>query len=355
MAGTLATSGTNPESISDLVELTLDRYKRGSWVDIAMSAQEYTIASKWLSGKKTPVKGGIHQAWKIQTANTGTAAFTGLYHTDELETVDHTIGAKQPWSISTVNFSYDINEPEFQGDDVTQIVDEILVRENAMYGDWFELMEDALWSKPSTDSVTPRPLSGFPLWLKQDAVEGFNGDNPVGFASGAGNVDSATYTKWQNYTFNYTGVTRDDLVAKWKKATSFCHFKAPHNFNELGKGVDWEFCTAYTLIEPLGQYLDARNDNLRDIAGLSNLMFQGIPVRWIPILDDTSATNAYVTNSPIYGINWKTFDFYFLKGRDMVRHAPKRHATRHNVREVHMDSICNMLCTNRRANFVGYI
>lgn len=354
MAGTLTSSGTNPEAISDLVELTLDRYARKSWVDLALSAQEYTIATKWLSGKKTPVKGGLHQAWKIQTANTGTAKFTGLYHSDELETVDHTIGAKQPWSMSTVNFSYDINEPEFQGDDVTTIVDEILVREHAMYNDWFELAEDALWAAP-TGSEANRPLSGFPFWLQQNATEGFNGGDPSGHAAGAGNVLGSAVPAWKNYTFKYTGVTRDDLVAKWKKATAFCHFKAPHNFNELGGGVNWEFCTSYALVEPLGQYLDARNDNLKDIAGISNLVFQGVPVRWIPILDDSSATNAYVTNSPIYGINWKTFDFYFLKGRDMVRHAPKQHATRHNVREVHMDAICNMLCKNRRANFVGYI
>lgn len=345
-----------PDQLDDLVELTLQRYKRGSWVDISLPNQFYTFADRFMAGnKKTPVKGGTQQSWKLQVSNTGTARDIGLFSQDQTNVKNLTAGATQRWAITTVNFSYDVNEQEFQGDNLTEIVDEIRVREHSMYNDWFEHMEAKLWTAPSSSTQDPRPISGIPFWLQKNATEGFNGGDPSGFSAGAGDVATGTYPKWKNYTFAYTNTTRDDLVAKWIRACEFCNFRAPHSFSELGGGKpNWEFYTTFRRLEPLHQYLDARNDNLKDIAGMASATFKGIPVNWVPELENSDAAG-YDTSDPIYGINWNTFEFFFQRGKEMVRHPPKAAANQHNVREVHMDSICNVLCLNRRANFVGYI
>jgi hypothetical protein len=345
-----------PEQLDDLVNLTFNRARKKSWVDLSLDNQEYVFAQQFMNGKnKTPVKGGPQQTWKIQVNNTGNSRFTGLFSKDQTAVTNLTIGAVQNWAIHTSSFSYDVNEPEFQGDDVTQIVDEIKVREHSMYNDFFESMESSLWTAPTSSTQDPRPLSGIPFWIQKNATEGFNGGNPSGFSDGAGGVNTTTYSKWKNYTFAYTAVERDDLVAKWIKACEFTNFKAPHAYPELGGGkASWMFYTTFRLVEPLMQYLDARNDNIKDVAGTARVTFKGIPVMTAWELEN-STQDGYDSADPIYGINWKSFEFFFQKGKEMERKKPLQAPGQHNVRNVFMDSICNMLCYNRRQNFVGYV
>lgn len=344
-----------PEQLDDLVNLTYDRSRKNSWIDISLDNQNFTFSEQFMNGKnKTPVKGGPQQLWKAQVNKTGNSRFTGLFSKDQTAVANLTIGASQPWAIHTTSFSYDVNEPEFQGDDVTQIVDEIKVREHDMYNGFFESMEESLWTAPTSSTEDPRPISGIPLWVQKNATEGFNGGNPSGFSAGAGGIDTDTYARWKNYTFSYSGVTRDDLVAKWIKACEFTNFKAPHKYPELGGGKpQWWFYTTFTLLEQLMQYLDARNDNLKDIAGISSTSFKGIPVQWAAELTNSSQ-GGYDSSDPIYGLNWKSFEFFFQKGKEMDRKKPVQAPGQHNVRNVFMDTICNMLCYNRRSNFVGY-
>jgi hypothetical protein len=344
----------NPEQLDDLVNLTQDRYRKKSWLDISLDNQFYVFEERFMKKKKLPVKGGPRQVWKLQVRNTGNARFTGLFSNDQTNIRNLSASAQQEWAMSTVNFSYDVNEPEFQGDDVTMIVDEIKMREHSMYTDWYALMEETLWTAPTSSAQNPRPLSGIPFWIQKNATEGFNGGDPAGFAGGAGNVASATVPRWKNYTFTYGGVTRNDLVAKWLRAVHFCQFRAPHKYPELGGGKpDWEFWTTWDLLEPLYQYMDARNDNLKDVAGVADATFKGIPVNWCPELTNNTQ-GGYDATNPLYGINWRTFEHFFMKGKEMVRHKAEKLPDSHNGRVVHMDSISNILCLNRRCNFVAY-
>ena len=339
-----------PEQLDDLVELTLKNETRGTWTDLSLNKQNYTFVDKFM-GAKTKKKGGTSQSWKLQIANTGTARFTGLYSQDQTSVKNLSIGARQEWAIATVNFSYDVQESEFQGDNLTLIVDEIEMREHSMYNDWFELMEVALWTAPLSSAQDPRPLSGLPFWIQKNATGGFNGGNPSGFSDGAGHVNATTYANWKNYTDSYASVTRDDLVSKWRKAVTFCQFKAPHKYPTTDSGSpQWMFYTTYRLMEQLAQYMDSRNDNLKDIGGIGTGTFQGIGIDWVAALEGTG--DAYDSTDPLYGIDWATFEFYFNEGREMKKGSPQVAPGQHNVRNVFMDSAGNLLCKNRRRNFV---
>lgn len=344
-----------PEQLDDLAELTFNRSKRKQWVDLSLDNQDYVFAQQFMNGKnKTPVKGGPLQQWKLQTGKTGQARWTGMFSEDQTTVKNLMTGAEQKWAIMTTNFSYDINEPEFQGDDITMIINELQVREHDMYSGYVELMESALWTAPTSSTQDPRPMSGIPFWLQKNATEGFNGGNPSGFSDGAGGVNTTTYSNWKNYTFGYEAVTRDDIIAKWKKAVTFTKFKAPHNYNELGGGTpNWMFYTTYRLQEPLMQFLDARNDKITDLAGTQNCLFNSIPVETAFELENATQ-DGYDSTDPIYGINWKTFEYFCQKGKEMVRKKPTEAPLQHNVRNVFMDSIGNLQCFNRRGNFVGY-
>lgn len=350
------------ENIDDLVEGTYNRvFGDKSWVDISLNKQFYCIADRFLRGKKSPTQATPQMEWKIQVRNTNNARFTALYDEDQYDVRNLLIGAQEEWSHATTNYSYDLREKDFNGSGPLKIIDTIMVREHAMHNDWFELMEDAFWTAPTSSTQTPFPLMGIPTAIQKNATDGFTGGDPTGFSSGYGNVATATYSGWKNYVAGYTSVSRDDLVAKWLKACDYTRFQAPHAFKELGKGgtgLDAEaaFYTTYDLREPLWQYLDTRNDNLRDVAGLAtgDPKFRGVPVKWVPALDDTNS-DANDTSNPIYGIYWPNWQFKFNQGWDMKRFK-KTHPTQHNVRIVGLDSSCQLVCTNRRSGgFVLYV
>lgn len=345
-----------PDQLDDFVNLTLDNFKKRKWVDLSLDLQHHIFASKFLSGKAAdPEKGGVQLNWKVQTTNTGTAKFSELYSVDVTSVKDLTTEAKQPWTKSTVNFSYDVDEDVFQSDRET-IIREVEVREHSMYNDWFELMEEALWSAPSSDSQSPRRPSGIPFWIQKSATTpggGFTGGDPSGFSNGAGSIKVSDVANWKNWSGNYTSASRDDLVSKIRKACEFTHFQAPKQFAELagGKGdSDWMFFTTYNTLADLEKLLESRNDNLgADLSKYAgSVVIKGNPVVWVPYLQENDSSD------PFYGVNLRVFKFFFRKGRKMLRHAPQQAARQHTVREVHMDTWGNFVCYNRRKLFVLY-
>ena len=75
-----------PDALDDLVELSYDRaYKKKSWIDISLTKEFYTLADRYLQGKKMPMKGGPKVTWKAQVRNTKTARFTGLFSKDQYD------------------------------------------------------------------------------------------------------------------------------------------------------------------------------------------------------------------------------------------------------------------------------
>lgn len=342
-----------PDQLDDFVKATLDEYRRGSWVDISMEHQEYSFVEHFMGKKGPKSRGGVQQTWDVQVANLGNARMTELYATDQTRQKNILQQAKQQWAKSTANFIYDIDEDAFQTS-AEEIINLVLAREHAMWNDWFELMEEQIWGAPASDTESPRNVSGVPFWIQKNATEGFNGGNPTGFSGGAAGLNATTYAKWKNFTGTYNSVARTDLIATWIKAVNFCRFKEAHNFKKLDGPAKREFWTTFRLVQPLWEFLDSRNDNLTDLAGMaaSDATFMGIPVRIAWVLENTSA--ATDTSDPLYGIDWGTMDFFFSKGREMRLGPVKESPNNHTVRERHLDSFCNLACNNRRRNFVLY-
>lgn len=347
-----------PEAIDDLVETTYDRaLKPKKWTDISLSDQFHCLAQRFLQGKKMPVSATPNMIWKLQVRNTETFRFTGLFSKDQHDVQNLAVGASQQWALATANWAYDVQEPEFQ-QDMYQIVDYILMREHSMYNDWWKGMEAAFWTAPTSSTQDPRPISGIPFWVQKNSTEGFKGGDPSGFSAGAGGVSTSTYPNWKNYTFPYSQINRDDFVEKAIKAMDLCEFTPPHEFPDAAPTANpkWSFYTTYAVRSPLWQYLDTRNDNLRDVAGTATTdpKLRNIPVKWVPALTN-AGSSAVDTSNPFYGINWGCMDFRFKKGWDMKRTGPVKKDGQRHVRVVHIDSTCNLATDNRRAHFVGYV
>ena len=342
-----------PDQLDDFVNLTLSNYKRREWVDIALDLQEYTFANRFMKNRKKKKfdAGADYFKFKVQYRNLNTARVSEMFAVDNPGLRDVSIEGKVPWTKQDFNWSYDVDEEFFQTDR-EKIVDELLMREHAAENGFWELMEEKLWSMPTSSSERPRPPFGVPYWIVKDSTTtpggAFNGGNPSGFTSGAADIDSATYTNYKNWTAGYSAVAQDDLIPKWEKACDFTKFLNPHKYpGAVAEGSDWAFFTTYTVLAALRPLLRAQNDNLGgDLSRYSSAMFRGNEVIWVPYLQANDSTH------PVYGINFNSFFYYVKKGRDMVRHAPKMAPHQHTVREVYTDHWGNFACMDRRRNFV---
>ena len=84
-----------------------------------------------------------------------------------------------------------------------------------------------------------------------------------------------------------------------------------------------------------------------------NVYIRGVPLVWVPAWTNTSSINAK-TDGPVVGVNWETFKWYYQAGRNMRKRKPFQHPDMSNVRVRCMDDSGQVICFNRRANFIGY-
>lgn len=349
----MANTPVMPDQLDDFLNTTVESYEKGSWVDISLEHQEYTFAEQYGS-KEPPSKGGQQITWDLQVKNLDNARWTELYSVDVTRQKNIIQQASQQWAKATANYIIDVDEIDLQrdGEEIISLVD---AREHSMYNDAFELFEEGLWGSPASSTENPRKMSGIPFWIQKNATKGFSGGNPSGFTSGAGGLDADTYLRWKNYSNTYATVNRDDLVDSWIEAANFCQFKAPHSYKQLdGASPRWQFHTTFRALKPMWQFLDTRNDNLTDLAGMAadDAKFMGIPVRVAWVLENTSGVTD--TSDPIYGCDWSTMELYGKRGGFMRTTPFKEAPNQHTVRERHMDTFLNICCKNRRRNFVLY-
>lgn len=354
----MANTALTPEQINDLVEMTLERPIKRSWVDLSLDFQNYMFSRRFFRNQ-VPEEGGPVMTWILQVTNTGSARASGLFDTDNVTVKDLGQKPQIEWAKVNTSFIYDIDEPEFN-DTLERIVDYIAMRKHSMFNDFFEFMEVAMWTLPAA-TADPRLPYGIPYWIVKDATAGvqdfsFGGGNPSGYTSGAAGISSTTYPAWSNGTFKYAALTEDDGLDKWSAACDKCYFQAPDSFNELAGGMpDWGFFTTHDNVQRLRRHAKASNDDIGSDVGAyrGQILFKGNIVQWVAALTEGSADSNDTTN-PIYGINWRTFQWVFLRGRNQRLTKPFQRGGHHDVREVHMDSWGNFRCLNRRANFVGH-
>jgi hypothetical protein len=354
----MADSMTHQE-IDDFVELTLAQFEKNKIVDLSLPLQKYTFAARMYKGHEQNFRGGTRHEWKVQIANNTNWAYSGLYDKARLTRKNLMTKAYQEWSKQRDGYIYDIDEDAFQSGEET-IVKEMLVLEHSMWNDIFMNMETAVWTGPASSDLIPRPINGLPHWIQKHASLGFYGGNPTGFTDGCGHLSATTYPAWKNYTGTYAQVSRDDLFDKIATAMDLCHFQPAKAYPALettgGAGEpDWGIYTVQTLISKCRRILQAGNDNLGNnvLAHMGGVMVGSTPMTWVPALGD-SASDAYDSSAPVYGLNWRTMKLMFKEGKKFQLLAPTQAPYQPTVRERHWLNWCNIECHDRRENFVFY-
>lgn len=351
-----------PDQQVDFVKAALPRYEKGKSTNLSADLTDYVGVREIFNedamkaSEKYVIQSGYQFEWRVRTSTSGNARRSEMWAEESLQVRNTLQSATVPWRKLVTGWAWEIDEPEFQSDDETQILNLISIREEDADLDVWKLLEPEVWSSPASSSTNA--ILGVPHWIVKSAAgeEGFVGGAPSGFTTVAG-ISPTTYSQWKNYAFDYTNATPDDLLAKLRKACYKTHFKAPDPIAKSqltlkGGKLDTDKMGHYTTYANQAAFeriLESRNDNHgNDVAKYDGaLMFKGNVVRAVPYLDANDSSN------PWYGINWASLRGIAKKNRQGYRMGPMESAEQPTVRQVYKMWWHNILCINRRVNFVG--
>src|SRR3989304_845748 len=240
--------GLTHADIDDFVNTTLPLITKNKWEDISLPLQKYTFASRWFREREKPEEGGQYLTWTIQFADQTNARPSKIFDTETTNRVRMPVPGRVDWTKQVNNYSYDVDEDNFQMGEV-RLIRYLDMLEKSLYTGFFVFMENMLWTAPGSSTLDPMVPSGIPFWVQRmtaaqiaaATAPGWNGANPPGWAAGAGSVDSATYTRWKNWNGLYAQISRDDLVEKIITACDKCDFRA-----QIGPGGPAEWTAPHT-------------------------------------------------------------------------------------------------------------
>jgi hypothetical protein len=361
-----------PDQVDDFVNSVIHKYERMRWEDISLPLQEYYFASRIFDRAKAEEMSGDLLEFKLQYQNPGNAMVIGLYQVDSSNRVDLLTKAQVFWSITSVNYNYDVLEAIFRKGP-EEIIDYLMTQEHAMYNDYFVMMESLMFGAgPSGPNVTPRPPASILWWiqayntaanqnnsstayqLSSGQTSGFWGMNPPNMGGQAGWPDAQVYPGWRNRIGQYTVFTQNDAVNTIVECLDRCKFTPAHSYAELSSSEkpNWELLTTYSRVKAARDLAQAGNDNIgSELAKWKDkVMIRGVPLTTIWAWTSPESPAAQ-TNGPIVGVNWKTFHYMFASGLRQVKRKPFQHPTMSNVRIRKMDDSGQLYCNNRRANF----
>ena len=330
--------------LTDLVATTLRDLGRPNFTEISTDLQRHTAMSNLLKKNRVTLQSGYGVQWDVMVNHSGTASNVGLGASDNIQIVDSMVQAQADWRNSTASYAV-IGQEVDMNRDPARIVDLVRQRRLSCMIAVAELMESNFWGPPvaSTDSITPW---GINTWVVKNATEGFNGGAPSGYTTIG--LNPTTYPRWKNWTAQYTSVTKDDLIRKWRKAATFTNFQPPvERIPTFNTGNQWAFYTNYAVIGALEEILESQNENLgADVASQDGKpVFRRAPVEWIPKLEAD-------TTNPVYGLNWGDFKTVVLNGWWGKETNVPVYPGQHTISAHFMDWTYQWVARNRRSHFV---
>lgn len=331
--------------IADIVSTTQNELGELKFTDL-MSDYQNTIALKRLIKKnKITFDAGPEVSFNLITGDNDSTRAVGLYAVDNVDVTNVMTTGKIAWRHVTWNWAIDAHEIDINGSP-RKIVDIVKTRRIAAFGSAIRKFEYWFWRVPAaSDTVSPY---GIPYYIVKSNTavttnDGFNGGLPSGYSTVA-NISNTTYPRWRNYATQYTAVTKDDLIRKWRRMAVYTDFMPfVDNIPQYNTGDDYGFYTNYSVVGTLEELLEAQNENLgNDIASKDGqVMFRRTPVQFVKELD-------LDTTNPVYSINWGEMKTMGLRNWWMKETNVPMQAGQHNVSATHTDCTFNLLCRNRR-------
>ncbi|HVL15842.1 MAG TPA: phage major capsid protein [Gemmata sp.] len=334
--------------IGDLITNTINELGRMKFTDITTDIRRHVALTKLLKPHRQGIQSGPLVQFNLMTDHNHSARAVGLGAVDDVDIPDLMIQGQVPWRHVTANWAVEHRVIDMNRNPA-RIVDIVKEQRYACLISIAEFFEERVWRVPSASDNTN--MYGIPYWVVKNNTEGFNGGAASGYTTVGGLDPTAASTRgrWKNWTFQYTAITKEDLIAKWWKAATYCDFApAVEGMTTFDTGEGPGYYTNYDVTASLKQVLEAQNDDLgNDLDSMDGrTQFRRIPVTLVQKLDDD-------TTNPIYGLTWGEMKMMVLDGWWMRETKIPVQPNQHTVSATHVDCTMNLITRNRRRHFVG--
>jgi len=341
------------EQVQNLVNLTRKKSEHGRIIDLSSNLQDHVAYKQLLSRmKKKEANGSYKYQFQVLLGGNGSFRAVGLDTPDSPVIVNNTTNGEVELRMTNGNWAVDVRVVDANKGSEEQLYDYMTTQRLAGEIAQVETMERWFWGlTASTDTVTPY---GLPNLIVKNNTEGFNGTVPSGYTT-CMNINPSTYTRFKNWTAQYTNPTQADLGAKLKKAFDMTGFKSPvQGINKYnGDKIDRGIYTTWQGREYVKDLCMAQNEDLgMDIDPIQGPVMRRIPFVWVPTICPTSDSVNGDTTHPYYGIDWNTVKISYLNGWWMYEKPGQVAADDHNKVIHYTDTIYNLMIMNKRSNFV---
>lgn len=338
--------------IADLVVGTLRKLGRPNVVEIATNLQDFPLAKQLMKQQRVKVEDGYEIQTQIMVDHSDNAQMVGLYQADPA------LNASDVLKSITIPFRHILNHWVIDKHLITmnrgesRIVDLVKTARQDMMIGWTTKLEAQGWTAP-TSSSDALNIWGIPLWIVKSNTDGFEGGAPSGFSNVAG-LSTTDYPNWKNYNFKYTNLTDDDFFTKLRRAIRRTNFKSPMSgaapLPSPKQGDQRGFYCTEGVAEAAYNYIRANNDDLGDdlMVKEGSAMINRRPLEWVPYLTANDSTGV------IYGIHWGWMKFHILGEWWMREDVQDSFPGYHNCTGAWVDCSVNLVCKNRREQFVGH-
>lgn len=336
--------------LADLINDTLPELGELKFTDLMSDYQDTVALKRIFKKKKTTFQAGTSVRFNVILDHNGSFRFVGLFENDRVNPTDVMTYGEMPWRHMTWNWAIERREIAMNRSP-RRIVNLIQTRRMAGMGSGILGVEQALWRVPATDSAA---FVGIPFYIVKSSTatttnDGFNGGLPSGYTTVAGLTSAGTSARWANYAASHgDNFTKSGLIRAMRRAIFKTDFKPlVAGMPTYAVGDDKEIYTNYDSLAKLEEMAEAQNENIgRDLASYDGqVMIRKIPVNAIKALDDD-------TTNPFYGINWSEFGAIGLSGEWMREETTPKVAGQHTVAATFTDSTINVICRNRRKQWV---
>ena len=338
--------------IADQLILAQSALGKGKLTDLASDLQEHVAISQLFQKKRAVFDSGNTIRFNMLMKGDNNFRNVGLFDVDNVNQADGLITGDVPWRHSNTGYTIDRRQITM-GSGSAKLLDIYKEKRYMMLVGQAAGMEENWWEEPASSTDEESPF-GVKYWLVYNATEGFNGGNNSNFSSGPAGKSRTTYPRLKNYTFNYTNVSKDDLVRKMRRASALCRFMPTIPNRPIpgyGTGQSkYAYYTTYDVLAGMEELAEAQNDNLgNDVASKDGLVtFRRVDVQWVPYLQANEATA-----DPMVGIDWDVFRVVFLRGEYMRETKAHVAPLQHNVVQGFTDNTYNFLCYDSRKTFLG--
>jgi hypothetical protein len=339
--------------VADIANTTIATFDRLKFSEIAATDEEHHFLPQLIDGENVKYEGGDEIKWDAMVRDSGGARNIGLFDKEQIVVRDIFEQGTVPWRRTVSPYAMDQLEIAVNTGNMNKIVDLVGGRRAAAFLALSNLVETDGWAKPSssTDEITP---FGLKYWMTKSisgtsatgSDGGFNGGNPSGFSSGAGNISSTAVPTWANWAHGYVNVSKDDLVYKMRLAAHRTNFKSPikGKYTENKRGPDKKiWYMPYLTLNALETLAEQQNENLgNDIASKDGeTVFHRNPMRAVSKLDSD-------TDNPVYAVNWSVLYIVLLSGMALQETKVKPVAGMTETVGANIRLVWNTKCVNRR-------